>query len=656
MPVITLEKIRTELTDRLKTDREIRCVEVCADTLEEALADAAVQLDCKVINLEYEVVERGFSGILGLSKKPWTILAYPNSEVIAATKAKAKAKDAAGEAVAEEAVSHDKDGVFFVHHFGTDIALKVVLPEGAGRPVAFDAVLAEVNRPDTLTVDEKKIKEAVAGGTGDGYVLVGTYEHNAANDAIFVIEVSSDEMRATATINAPMMSGSDITAQLIVKALKTQGVCAGISDEKISALVDAPVYDKPVVVAEAVVPQNGKDAYIEYYFETDRTKLRAKESESGQVNYKELNQVQNVVQGQPLAIKHPAEKGRAGKTVFGRYLEADDGRDIAFPLGKNASVGEDGATIIADCNGQVLLINNKIYVEPVMEVDGVNIKTGNIDFLGKVICKGSVEDGFNIKASGNIEIMGAVGACHLQSDADIFVSQGIMGRDEGTVTCEGTLWAKFIQNTKITVGENVVVSDSLMNCDVSAQHKIILHGKKAQITGGHLLACELIAAKNIGARDGGTETILEVGIDPKAKLRVVALQTEQSDNAKKLEELEPNIATLENLQKTRRSLPKDKEDALYALYKQRDEILLKNDDLNAEIAQIQERLRELKAVGKVVASGMVYSGVKIYVREEKEEVRTEVKSVSFYYEDGFVRRGKYEEPDMSDVRQPEGYA
>ena len=291
-----------------------------------------------------------------------------------------------------------------------------------------------------------------------------------------------------------------------------------------------------------------------------------------------------------------------------------------------------------------------------MEVDGVNIKTGNIDFLGKVICKGSVEDGFNIKASGNIEIMGAVGACHLQSDADIFVSQGIMGRDEGTVTCEGTLWAKFIQNTKITVGENVVVSDSLMNCDVSAQHKIILHGKKAQITGGHLLACELIAAKNIGARDGGTETILEVGIDPKAKLRVVALQTEQADNAKKLEELEPNIATLENLQKTRRSLPKDKEDALHALYKQRDEILLKNDDLNAEIAQIQERLRELKAVGKVVASGTVYSGVKIYVREEKEEVRTEVKSVSFYYEDGFVRRGKYEEPDMSDVRQPEGYA
>ena len=657
MPLVTLEKIRTDLAERLKTDQKIHSVEVYADTLDEALADAAVQLDCKVINLEYEVVERGFNGFLGMMKKPWTILAYPNPDAVAEKKAKSQSLDAQGEEIAEEeAVNLNKDGVYFVHHFGTEIALKVVLPEGEGKPVDIDDVMADVRRSDTQTIDEKKIKEAVASGTEDGYVVVGTYEHNAANDAIFVIEVAENEMQATATINAPMVGGSDITADQIVKALKTQGVCAGISEEKISALVDSPVYDTPAVVAEAVEPHDGKDAYIEYYFETDKSKLRAKESASGQVDYKELNQVQNVVQGQPLAIKHPAEKGKAGKTIFGKYLEAEDGRDIAFPLGKNVSVGEDDATIVADCNGQVVFINNKIYVEPVMEVDGVNIKTGNIDFLGKVVCKGSVEDGFNIKASGNIEIMGSVGACHLQSDGDIFVSQGIMGRDEGSITCEGTLWAKFVQNTKLTVGEHIVVSDSLMNCDVSAQHKIVLRGKKAQITGGHLLACELISAKNIGARDGGTETILEVGIDPKAKRRLEALQAEQTANVKILEDLEPNISTLESQQKARRVLPKDKEDALQALYKQRDEILLKNDDLNAEIGEIQERLRELKAVGKVVASGTVYSGVKIYVRDEKEEIRAEVKSVSFYYEDGFVRRGKFEEPDLSDIREPEGYA
>ena len=91
-------------------------------------------------------------------------------------------------------------------------------------------------------------------------------------------------------------------------------------------------------------------------------------------------------------------------------------------------------------------------------------------------------------------------------------------------------------------------------------------------------------------------------------------------------------------------------------YKRRDEILLQNDDLNSEIGEIQSHLRELKAVGKVCASGTVYAGVKVYVRDEKEEVHADTKSVTFFYEDGFVRRGKYEEPDISDVRDPEGFA
>ncbi|MBQ6781927.1 MAG: FapA family protein [Treponema sp.] len=654
--MVTLEKIRTDLSELLKSDQELKSVEVYADTLEEALADAAVQLECKVINLDYEVLERGFNGFLGMAKKPWTIRAYQNAVAVAQTVSANAHELLSEEEIASQEEDLNKDGAYYVHRFGANIMLKVVLPVGEGKPVDAEAIVADVHRSDTISVDENKIRKFAVSGTNDDYEIVGTYNHNAAADAIFVIEVSEDEMKATATISAPLVGGSDITVSQIKKALKTQGVCAGISDEKITALVDNPTFDKPVVVAEAVVPVDGKDAYIEYHFETDRSKLRAKESATGQVNFKELNLVQNVVQGQPLAVKILPEKGKNGKTIFGRFLEATDGKDINLPLGRNVEVASDGRTIVAACNGQVFYFNGKINVDPVMEVDGVNIKTGNINFLGKVICRGSVEDGYDIKASGNIEITGSVGACHLESDGDIIVSQGIMGRDEGVITCGGTLWAKFIQNTKVTAGNSVVVSDLIMNSDISAQRKIALHGKKAQITGGNLFATELISAKNIGSTGGGAETLLSVGFDPKAKHRLEELQDTQASNVKELEELELNISTLENQQKIRRTLPKDKADALQELYKRRDEILLQNDDLNAEIGDIQQRLRELKAVGKVCASGTVYAGVKVYVRDEMEEVHADVKSVTFFYEDGFVRRGKYEEPDISDIRDPEGYA
>jgi hypothetical protein len=405
-----------------------------------------------------------------------------------------------------------------------------------------------------------------------------------------------------------------------------------------------------------VQPTNGKDAYIKYEFETDRTKLKVKEAANGQVDFKELNLIQNVVAGQPLARKIPAERGKAGKTIFGKYLEATNGKDIAMPLGKNVKVAEDGVTILADTNGQVLLVNDKITVEPIMEVDGVNIKTGNITFLGTVIVKGAVEDGFNIKASGNIEISGTVGKSCLEADGDIIVSQGVIGRDEGKIKCGGTLWAKFIQNTTVISEGNIIVTDSIMNSDVSAQKRIILTGKRAQITGGHLFATESIVAKTIGSDGGGTETVLEVGFDPKAKHRLEELQDMQNDNVKQLDELELNISTLENQKRIRKSLSKDKQDSLEKLYEQKNSIIEQSDKCNEEISEIQARLRELKNIGKVYASGTVYTGVKIYVRDEKEEIRADTKNLIFYYEDGFVRRGKYEQPDMDDIKGPAGYS
>src|SRR5574344_48367 len=654
--MITLDTIRKDMEAMLQTDKDLHSVEVHADTLDEALADAAVQLDTRVANLEYEIVQKGFNGFLGMSKKPWTIKVIQSADTVAKKKKVKKDEFLADDEFEEQTKIVDMDGMFYVRHFDSEIYLKVVLPSGKGKKIQDGEVINTVQRPDTQNYDQDKIKKAVEKGT-DGYIEVGKFKHIPAADAMLVIDISKDEMKATATVSAPTMSGADISADQIKRALKTQGVVAGISDEKIDAFVDSPVYNVPTVIAEAQLPVDGRDAYIAYNFETDRSKIRAKEAANGQVNFKELNLVQNVVAGQPLVQKMITEKGKSGKTLFGKYLEAKNGKDIQLPIGKNVEVDSDDRTIVAQINGQVLLVGDKINVEPVMEGEGVNIKTGNITFLGTVVCKGNVEDGFDVKASGNIEIYGTVGKSHLESDGDIIVSQGVAGRDEGTIVAGKSLLAKFRKNTKVEVGEYVVVSDSIMNSDVSAQKKIILQGKRAQITGGHLFATEEISAKNIGSNGGGSETILEVGFDPKAKHRLEELQSMQGNNVKELDEIELNIGTLENQKKIRRTLPKDKEENLAKLNERKQQITDENAKFTDEITKIQQHLRELKVVGKVLASGTVYAGVKIYVRDEKDEVRSDVKSVTFYYENGFVRRGKYEQPqDDNNIKAPDGYS
>ena len=55
--MVTLDKIRQDMKSRLDIDKDLHQVDVNADTIDEALADAAVQLDTKVANLQYEIVE-----------------------------------------------------------------------------------------------------------------------------------------------------------------------------------------------------------------------------------------------------------------------------------------------------------------------------------------------------------------------------------------------------------------------------------------------------------------------------------------------------------------------------------------------------------------------------------------------------------------------
>ena len=84
--MVTLEQIRTDMEKLLETDKDLHYVEVRADVLDEALADAAVQLDSRISLLQYEVVEAGSNGFMGMMKKPWVIRAYIDPSKIKKTK------------------------------------------------------------------------------------------------------------------------------------------------------------------------------------------------------------------------------------------------------------------------------------------------------------------------------------------------------------------------------------------------------------------------------------------------------------------------------------------------------------------------------------------------------------------------------------------
>jgi uncharacterized protein len=215
---------------------------------------------------------------------------------------------------------------------------------------------------------------------------------------------------------------------------------------------------------------------------------------------------------------------------------------------------DDGLTIIADVNGEATFINGKINVETVYTINGdVDLKTGNQFFLGTIVVNGNIEDGFSVKATGNIEVKGNVGRAEVAAEGDVIFHQGVAGKGSGTVTAGKNVWAKFIENAQVVAGNNVIVTQSIINSDITADRRIICSGgKHAAIIGGRYRACEEINAKSIGTATGGAETILEVGSDPKSKSRMDELGVKMNAIEKQKEELEKNISTLNDLKKTKK--------------------------------------------------------------------------------------------------------
>lgn len=652
--MITIEKIREDMKEQHEIDSELHDVEVNAPTIEEALNDASLQLDVKTTSLEYEILEKGSEGFLGIGRRPWKLKIYQDPKTIvrkASVAGGAEGVGAEGEAVKIES----KDALFFVRHFGDGIFFKVIPAVGEGQPVDKNYALDVIKRPDTISFNEGLVDKYIMEGTEGEYKEIGKYKHISSADAVIAVDVSKDEMHGTIVVDAPSISGADLDAEQIVNALKSQGVLAGINEDKIKEFIDNPIYSAPFEVASAVLPVDGTDSYFDYKFETDMSKLKAKESDQGNVDFKELNRIQNVVKGQVLAIRMEATRGKGGKTLLGHYLEAKNGKDISFQLGTNVEFGPDGKSVIASLDGQVLLINNKITVEPMLNLDAVNIKSGNINFLGTVIIRGNVEDGFSVKASGDIDIGGTVGKCTLESDGNIIIHQGVFGKNEGSIKCGKSLWVKFVQDMKIEVEENVIATDSLMNCSVTAMKNIVVYGKKAQITGGELFATEEICARTVGSAGGGATTTLTVGVDPRAKKELDSLTDQQNALVKELENIDLDISTLENQRKMRRSLSKEKEENLEKLMNRKNEILTESEEITGKITELQDHLRDLKAVGKIKVEGTTYPGTKIYVRDVLDDIHSEVKACTFYYEDAFAKRAKYEKPALDVSKGPEGY-
>lgn len=624
-------KLRQTAKKKPTTDGAI---EIVCDTLEEGIKKASSKFQVTRDRIKYEILEEGSKGTLGIGKKPYRIKAWKIEKPAAAT--------VEDKPQPEQEV--DKNGDYKIKITKEGIFLAVTPPKGKGTPISYNEVQQALFKRKISDSSPEEVKKIVDEQTGE-FVKIGNWYPNPNYDAKIQVEVASDMMEAYVIISPPIFTGRLVEKEEVVETLHNEGVVKGILKDNIDEIFEKELWNQRVLVARGQPAVNGENGYIDYKFKVNPYEsIEFKEDEQGRVHYDDMDIVQNVVEEQILAVKIPPSKGKDGFKINGDSIPAKDGEDIAMPIGKNVKLSDDSNSILADAQGQAVLSNGLVSVEPILTIEkDVGVETGNITFLGTVIVKGNVDDGYSIKASQNVEIFGSVGKANIEAEGNVVIHGGFQGKEEGYIHAEQNFFAKFVNSANVEVGKDVIVLDGILHSSITAGDRVICQGKKGKIVGGKILASKEINAKELGSYGANTETKLEAGTDPKARAQIKQLEDEKLEIEQKLKNLTANIETLKKIKEQHGALPADKETMFKRMLQAQLDYRSQLDEIEQDLTELRRYLNDITTHGKISARDNVYPGVDVTIRGVNMRVKNDFSYVTFINDAGTIRPTAYQE-------------
>jgi len=291
-------------------------------------------------------------------------------------------------------------------------------------------------------------------------------------------------------------------------------------------------------------------------------------------------------------------------------------------------------------DGQPVFKDKKISVSPVYEIKGdVNYHTGNVNFNGSVMIRGNVQSDFMISATDDVEIHGNIEKAFVEAGGDVRIMGGIYGAGEGRIKAGGSITIRTVESGILEAGENITITQSSRYSTLQAGEDIILQNSKGSIVGGKATAGRNFIVTNIGS-PSFTETIIEVGINPKIKEKHDQLEKNLTDEKVQLDKVLRSIKTIKAIQEQTGSIPPDKQELMKKLVPAAHKLKADIESNTKKIAFLQQKMKELQA-GRCKVSGTIYPGSRIFTLGASMTIQKETNHCSFYEQNEQVQIGPY---------------
>jgi len=357
------------------------------------------------------------------------------------------------------------------------------------------------------------------------------------------------------------------------------------------------------VICTGIEKIDGDDAQFDLQFEMEEKK--PKELADGSVDFKDINNIIMVKEGEDLIRYVPETDGTDGKTVYGDPIPAKKGKKVTIIKGNGVDYNEETNMFYSTLAGHVTFNNRKINVNSIYAVNGdVDFSEGNVEFHGTVTISGDVLSGFQVKGK-NIIVRGIARDATLIAEEDITVRAGIFSTGKGVTKAGNSVMANFIEGAEVYAGIAVVVRDYCYNAKVFCEGEILALSGDGIINGGELHAFSSIEAKQIGKPNSGAFTI-HVGVKHFLNERIEQLIDQKDKLEKTLKQTDKKIKSMAKVN----PVLKEKEQ-LRTIITHRATLFKKYEGIDGEIEDLIKK--SLHPMPYVLAKDSICEGVKIVI-------------------------------------------
>ncbi|EMT46498.1 FapA family protein [Anoxybacillus flavithermus] len=396
------------------------CIEVKGQTVEEAIEEGLKQLQAMREDVIIEIVQRERKKLFGIVSQP---------AVVRLTK-KHQTKQAVQQ---KEGKAWIQDGDF--RYECLDVGPTIIIGEGViclhnGKAIEGKVTLQE---GDDVRIypKEESIAQSVWKVDMDARKMEATLTFAPGVRRRYVLEdmQPSNKLHIQAKMETELIY--DVSHEAVMAKLQELGIVYGVNQEAIREALHSEK-KVTVVIAKGIEPVEGKDGWVEV--KVGEGKRKPKVREDGTVDYREMETIATVGEGDVIAIVHPPQLGKPGLTVTNEVIPVREVHPVTVKLGKGVtmhgnliSATQGGRPQIAK-KGRTVVIS---IIPKLVHQGDVDLSVGNIHFKGDVEITGNVQDEMVVEALGSIMILQNVNRANIRAQQSIFIQQNVIS---GTVT------------------------------------------------------------------------------------------------------------------------------------------------------------------------------------------------------------------------------